>query len=159
MTKLFWQNFEEVICGVVFLCMTLLGFVNVVVRNLTNFSLATTQELLINGFVVLTVFGSAVAAKHGQHLAVTSLYDSVPRAFKIFLVLVSTLLIVLTVALCGWFTYKMLAYQYASGIVSSGLQIPQWHYTVIVPFGFVMLMIRQLELAAAEFQQLRGNQN
>ncbi|SDO12350.1 TRAP transporter small permease [Vreelandella arcis] len=158
MTKILWRHFEEVICGIVFLCMTLLGFVNVVVRTLTNFSLASTQELVINGMVVLTVFGAAIAAKHGQHLAVTVLYENVPRAFKRTLVLISTLLVIVTLVLCSWFTYNLLANQYDSGVVSSALQIPQWHYTLIVPFGFVMLLIRQIELAVVEFQQLGASQ-
>lgn len=152
--KILWRHFEEVICGVVFLCMTLLGFVNVVVRNLTNFSMASSQELVINGMVLLTVFGAAIAAKHGHHLAVTVLYDSVPRSFKRVLVVISTLLIIITLLLCSKFTYNLLANQYASGVVSSALQIPQWYYTLIVPFGFVILLIRQIELAVAEFKQL-----
>ncbi|MDV6317991.1 TRAP transporter small permease [Chromohalobacter sp. HP20-39] len=154
MIKILLRHFEEVICGIVFLCMTLLGFANVVARNLTNFSLASTQELIIHGLVVLTVFGAAIAAKHGQHLAVTVLYDNVPRAFKRALVVVSISLVVVTLMLCCFFTYKLLMHQYASGVVSSALQIPKWYYTLVIPFGFVMLLIRQVELAVVEFQQL-----
>ncbi|WNL41983.1 TRAP transporter small permease subunit [Halomonas sp. PAMB 3264] len=152
--KLLWRHFEEVICVVVFLCMTFLGFVNVVVRNLTNFSMASSQELVVNGMVLLTVFGGAIAARHGQHLAVTVLYDSVPRYLKKALVILSTLLIMTTLLLCSRFTYSLLVNQYGSGVVSSALQVPQWYYTLIVPFGFLMLLIRQIELAVVEFRQL-----
>lgn len=148
-----WRHLEEVICGAVFLSMTLLGFINVVVRNLSNYSLASTQELVINGMVLLTVFGAAIAAKKGQHLAVTVLYDIAPRSFKRVLVLLSTLLIIFTLVLCTVFTVNLLANQYSSGVVSSALQIPQWYYTLIVPLGFVMLMIRQIELAIAEIMR------
>ncbi|KAA0019576.1 TRAP transporter small permease [Salinicola corii] len=148
-----WRHLEEVICGCVFLCMTLLGFINVAVRNLTNYSLASTQELIINGMVLLTVFGAAIAAKKGQHLAVTVFYDLVPASFKRALVVLSTLLIIATLALCTLFTVTLLSHQFTSGVVSSALQIPQWYYTLIVPLGFLMLMIRQLELAIAEFRR------
>ncbi|OHY98261.1 hypothetical protein BC443_04135 [Salinicola sp. MIT1003] len=148
-----WRHFEEAICGVVFLSMTLLGFINVVVRNLSNYSLASTQELVINGMVLLTIFGAAIAAKKGQHLAVTVLYDIAPRSFKRALVLLSTLLVILTLTLCTVFTVNLLTNQYSSGVVSSALQIPQWYYTLIVPLGFVMLMIRQIELAIAEIKK------
>ncbi len=136
--------------------MTLLGFINVVVRNLTNYSLASTQELIINGMVLLTVFGAAIAAKRGQHLAVTVLYDIAPARFKRVLVVVSTLLVLVTLVLCTLFTVTLLGHQYASGVVSSALQVPQWYYTLIVPLGFVMLMIRQLELAIAELRRPGG---
>lgn len=158
MIKVIWKYFEEAICGVVFLCMTFLGFVNVVARNFTNFSLASTQELVINGMVILTVFGAAIAARNGHHLAVTVLYDSVPRKFRRMLVVISTLLIVVTLVLCSCFTYDLLANQYASGVVSSALQIPQWCYTLILPLGFVVLLIRQTELAVHEFKKLGANQ-
>ncbi|WP_110691028.1 TRAP transporter small permease [Salinicola endophyticus] len=151
-----WHHFEEVICGCVFLGMTLLGFINVVVRNLTNYSLASTQELIINGMVLLTVFGAAIAAKRGQHLAVTVLYDIAPARFKRVLVVVSTLLVLVTLVLCTLFTVTLLGHQYTSGVVSSALQVPQWYYTLIVPLGFVMLMIRQLELAIAELRRPGG---
>ncbi|WP_110656540.1 TRAP transporter small permease [Salinicola halimionae] len=148
-----WRHLEEAVCGTVFLLMTLLGFINVMVRNLSNYSLASTQELVINGMVLLTVFGAAIAAKKGQHLAVTVLYDIAPRSCKRVLVLLSTLLIIFTLVLCTVFTVNLLDNQYSSGVVSSALQIPQWYYTLIVPLGFVMLMIRQIELAVAEIKK------
>ena len=103
--------------------------------------------------VLLTIFGAAIAAKKGQHLAVTVLYDIAPRSFKRALVLLSTLLVILTLTLCTVFTVNLLTNQYSSGVVSSALQIPQWYYTLIVPLGFVMLMIRQIELAIAEIKK------
>lgn len=153
MTKYIWRHFEEVICGVIFLCMTLLGFINVIVRNLTTFSLASSQELVINGMVLLTVFGAAIAARKGQHLAVTALYECMPAAVKRGMVVLSTVLIVISLALCTWLTYNLLVNQYQSGVVSSALQVPQWIYTLVVPVGFIMLLVRQVELAVMELRQ------
>lgn len=51
--RIFLRHAEEHFCVVLFLLMTLLGFVNVVVRYLTNYSLAATEELLTNGFLLL----------------------------------------------------------------------------------------------------------
>ena len=40
------RDAEKIVCAVILLAMTLLGFANVVVRYLTNYSLAATEELL-----------------------------------------------------------------------------------------------------------------
>ena len=60
---------ERLICAVLFLGMTLLGFANVVVRYATNYSLASSEELLTNGFLLLTVFGAAIAVEAGVALS------------------------------------------------------------------------------------------
>ena len=56
------DNLEAYICAVLFLSMTAVGFANVVVRYLTSYSFAATQELLLSGFLLLTIFGAALAA-------------------------------------------------------------------------------------------------
>ena len=63
------NEFEKIVCAVLFLGMTLIGFINVVVRYATHYSFAASEELLTNGFLLLTVFGAAIAARRGQHLA------------------------------------------------------------------------------------------
>lgn len=155
MVKVLWRNLEEAVCVTVFLSMTVLGFANVLVRNLTSYSLASTQELVINGLVLLTIFGAASAAKYGQHLAVTVVYDSIPRSIKRFFVVISTLLICIALLLCSRFTYQLLCNQYESGVVSSSLQIPQWYYTLFLPLGFLLIMIRQVELSIFEIKKMR----
>ena len=73
------NEFEKIVCAVLFLGMTLIGFINVVVRYATHYSFAASEELLTNGFLLLTVFGAAIAARRGQHLAVTIVQDFLPR--------------------------------------------------------------------------------
>ena len=80
--KFLLREAEKIICAALFLGMTLLGFANVVVRYGTNYSLAATEELLTNGFLILTVFGAAIAARRGEHLAVTLFYDSLPATIR-----------------------------------------------------------------------------
>lgn len=60
------NEFEKIVCAVLFLGMTLIGFINVVVRYATHYSFAASEELLTNGFLLLTVFGAAIAARRGS---------------------------------------------------------------------------------------------
>lgn len=60
------DRLEAYLCAVLLLATTALGFANVVVRHLTSNSLAATEELLLAGFLLITVFGGALAARRAS---------------------------------------------------------------------------------------------
>lgn len=136
---------EKIICAVLFLAMTFLGFANVVVRYGTNYSLAVTEELLTNGFLLLTVFGAAVAARRGDHLAVTLVHDMLPPVLQRVVFLISLLLSLGLLAMSAWFSWQSVTNMMDSGIRSYGLGLPAWYYQIGVPFGFALVLIRYLQ--------------
>lgn len=141
------RDFEKIVCVILFTAMTLLGFVNVVVRYLTSYSLASSEELLTNGFLLLTIFGAAIAARTGDHLAVTLVYDLVPPPVRKIILALATGLSALLLALSAWFCWQLVTNQMSSGIRSYALQIPAWYYSVALPFGFALVLIRYLQYA------------
>ncbi len=147
---------EEALCALIFLAMTFLGFANICVRYLSNRSLASTEELLINGFVLLTVLGAAIAARRGEHLAVTLLQDLLPRRGRMALLLLATLLGVVLLAAAVWYTGQLVANQLANGSVTYALQVPAWWYSVGLPVGFLLVMLRFVQGALAAFKALRA---
>ncbi len=152
------RDAEKIICVVLFLGMTLLGFANVLVRYLTNFSFAASEELLTNGFLILTIFGAAIAARQGDHLAVTLVYDMLPpplrKALWWFSVAMSALLLILS----AWYCWQLVVNQQTSGIRSYGLRIPAWYYSVALPFGFALITIRYLEYALEFHRQVAAEE-
>ncbi len=136
------RNIEKIICVAIFAAMTLLGFVNVLVRYVTNYSFAPTEEILINGFLLLTIFGAAIAARAGEHLAVTLVYDILPAWPRKVVLLLSLLLSSVLLLLSAWFSYELVLNQINSGINSYALQIPAWYYSAGVPLGFILVLIR-----------------
>ncbi|MFY9428063.1 MAG: TRAP transporter small permease subunit, partial [bacterium] len=74
----FIDRFQEYACAVMLLFIVALAFANVIIRYLTQGSLAFTEELIINLFVWITVFGGAIAFKRRAHLAVTALTNLFP---------------------------------------------------------------------------------
>lgn len=139
------RNFEKILCAVIFLAMTGIGFANVVVRYLTNRSFAATEEILVNGFLLLTVLGAAIAARRGEHLAVTILYDMLPWRGRMVLLWISGALGLLLLGLSAWFCWQLVVFQVQSGTTSYALQLPAWYYTVGLPFAFVLVAARFLQ--------------
>ena len=150
------RDAEKIICAIIFLAMTLLGFANVVVRYASNYSLAASEELLTNGFLLLTIFGAAIAARTGDHLAVTLLYEAVPRAIRKLMLLFATALSVVLLAASAWFTWELLTNQISSGIRSYALQIPAWYYSIALPFAFALVIVRYIQHALGEWNDLRN---
>lgn len=142
------QEFEKIVCALLFLGMTLIGFINVVVRYATHYSFAASEELLTNGFLLLTVFGAAIAARRGQHLAVTIVQDFLPRPAARVVFVLSVILSVMLLAASAWFSWATLMNQIDSGIRSYALGVPAWWYQFGLPFGFALIIIRYLQHAA-----------
>ena len=149
------NEFEKIVCAVLFLGMTLIGFINVVVRYATHYSFAASEELLTNGFLLLTVFGAAIAARRGQHLAVTIVQDFLPRPAARAVFLLSIILSVLLLAASAWFSWATLMNQIGSGIRSYALGVPAWWYQIGLPFGFALIINRYLQHAAEIWRATR----
>ena len=149
------NEFEKIVCAVLFLGTTLIGFINVVVRYATHYSFAASEELLTNGFLLLTVFGAAIAARRGQHLAVTIVQDFLPRPAAQAVFLLSIILSVLLLVASAWFSWATLMNQIGSGIRSYALGVPAWWYQVGLPFGFALIIIRYLQHAAEMWRATR----
>ncbi|MDF3351844.1 TRAP transporter small permease [Sulfitobacter sp. KE34] len=149
------NEFEKIVCAVLFLGMTLIGFINVVVRYATHYSFAASEEILTNGFLLLTVFGAAIAARRGQHLAVTIVQDFLPRPAARAVFMLSVVLSVLLLAASAWFSWATLINQMDSGIRSYALGVPAWWYQIGLPFGFALIIIRYLQHAAEMWRATR----
>ena len=141
------RDFEKIVCAVLLLAMTLLGFGNVAVRYLTNYSFAASEELLTAGFVVVTVFGGAIAARRGEHLAVEFVADCLPTGLRRAVFMLAAALSTLLLALSAWYSLRLVMNQLGNGMRSYALQLPLWTYSCVLPFAFLLLMVRYLQYA------------
>jgi TRAP-type C4-dicarboxylate transport system permease small subunit len=96
---------------------------------------------------LLTVFGAAVAARRGDHLAVTLVHDMLPPVLQRVIFLISLLLSLGLLAMSAWFSWQSVINMIDSGIRSYGLGLPAWYYQIGVPFGFALVLIRYLQHA------------
>ena len=150
------REFEKIVCALLFLGMTLLGFINVVIRYGTHYSFAATEELMTNGFLLLTVFGAAIAARRGEHLAVTLIQDALPKRLAQGVFILSVILSVILLAASAWFSWVTLMNQFQTGVRSYALGVPAWWYQAALPFGFALVILRYLQHAAGAWRASRA---
>lgn len=146
--------FEEYMCAFLIALMATLAFANVVVRYLSDQSLAFTEELIINLFVLATLLGTSLAFKRGAHLGMTFI-DSLlsPRALRWVAGLVAVCGVVLFVVLF-YFGLDMVFQEYESEMVTYSMALPMWWFGLSVPIGSIFVVIRVVQAAVVELRAL-----
>jgi len=149
----FAEHFEEVLGAALLSAMACLAFANVITRYLFHYPLAFTEEIEVNSLVWLTLLGTSAAFRKGCHLRMLFIYDRFsPLLRKIIDQLISILSFALFSVL-GILGYRQLLDERFLEITSESLNFPQWIYTVCIPAGCVLILIR---ISQASFLSLRG---
>ncbi|MDI6600607.1 MAG: TRAP transporter small permease [Thermoanaerobacteraceae bacterium] len=148
------DKIEEYICAAILMFISTIAFINVIVRYLTNYSFAFSEELQINLFVWLTLLGASMGLRKGAHLGVSMLVEKFPvnwrKVITVFIGICSVGLFVLLLVqgidlVAGEFRNKMTTY-------SMGL--PMWWFGMGIPVGAVFLIIRAIQVMVEEFNNL-----
>ncbi|MHC1727938.1 MAG: TRAP transporter small permease [Syntrophobacteraceae bacterium] len=130
---------EENLAGIILGLLALITFANVVVRYLTNFSFAFTEEFSIFLMLIMTLVGSSSLMAKGCHLNINFLVEKLPekyrRPIEISAVVVTACAFFLLTALSG----RMAWDEYRFEVTSPGLGIPTWIYTVWMPVLFLAI--------------------
>lgn len=144
---------EEGICAVCMLVMTGLTFANVVSRHVLGMSFSFSEEITTYLFVLLSLMGTAIAAKRRTHLGLSVLTDAVNPAARKILLLIGYGIAVVFAAAIFWFGILMVKNQIMLGQKTAAMQWPEWIYGSFVPFGSLFVIIR---FAQAFLEELRS---
>jgi len=124
---------EETLAGIAIGILGIITFANVVVRYLTNFSFAFTEEFSVFLMIFMAlVGGSSVMAKQG-HLNIMYVLDKLPPNPRRWTLIAATALTVLTFLLLTVFGARMAWDEYRFEVTSPGLGLPTWIYTMWLP--------------------------
>ncbi len=138
------ENLEEV-AGVVLLgIMAVFAFLNVITRYFIHYSFASTEEIEVACLVWLTMLGAAAGFRRGAHLGFNLLELRFPSLRNVLFPLASVLTI-LTVSILVWISILQIKDELALGITSEALGITQWLYTLAIPVGGLLVILRVLE--------------
>ncbi|MBP3539810.1 MAG: TRAP transporter small permease [Oscillospiraceae bacterium] len=133
---------EESLVCVCLIVMTALTFVNVVARYVFSASLSFSEEITTYLFVLLSLLGSAIAAKRGAHLGLTIITDKVgPKAGRILGIISMAFATAFSAIIC-YFGFFMALNQYNKGQLTAGTQLPEWIFGSFVPIGALFVTIR-----------------
>ena len=141
---------EEIVAAVM-LCMMLgITVVNVASRFLFHASFSFADEITTYSFVLVSLLGSAIAAKRREHLGLTILTSSVSfRVRKRMLVFGFAIASVFGAALF-YYGILMVRNQIRLGQITAAMQWPEWIFGSFVPIGAAFVTIRFVQATIEE---------
>jgi C4-dicarboxylate transporter DctQ subunit len=145
------NSLEESIISLLLASMTLLVFVEVVMRFGFNEGLMWGQELTLNLSAWMVLFGVSYGIKVGSHIGVDALVKILPSTIR---KIVSGIAVMACLAYTGLFmkgAWVYLAKMYKIGIELDDMPIPKWIAHSILFIGMGLIAIRLLILLWAIF--------
>ncbi len=147
------EHFEEMLGAALLAAMACLAMANVVTRYLIELPLAFTEELEVNAMVWLTLLGAAAAFRKRKHLRLLFLVGRLPPSRRIVLERLLNGTAALLFCYLGYLGWLQLLDERFLEITSESLGYPQWLYTLAIPFGCLLIVIRIIQ---AEWRLFRA---
>jgi len=124
---------EEYTAGIAIGLLGLITFTNVVVRYLTNFSFAFTEEFSVFLMVLVALLGGSSVMAKGGHLKIMFVVDRLlPRRQRVVGAVANALTAIMFLLL-AIFGGRMAWDEYRFEVTSPGLGLPTWIYTMWLP--------------------------
>lgn len=143
---------EEGLSALCLIVMTALTFANVIARYIFSASFSFSEEITTYLFVLLSLLGTAIAAKRKAHLGLTILTDAVSPRIRKILNLISDVLAVGFAAAIFFYGIQMVMNQRMLGQVTAGMQWPEWIFGSFVPIGAFFVIVRFLQCLIEEWK-------
>jgi len=122
--------------------LAIITMANVLMRYFTSVSIAFTEEYSVAIMVVMTFLGSAAAFGADRHIRVTYFTEKLPlraaRRVEVFVLLCCLAVFGPLAWLGAFYTWD----EYRFEVLSPGLGVPQWLYTVWMPLMSVVICAR-----------------
>jgi C4-dicarboxylate transporter, DctQ subunit len=142
-----WERLEEGFIALLLALMTLLTFAQVVLRYGFNTGFIWALEATTYMFGWLILFGISYCVRVHAHIGIDILVKALPTAARRLVGLIAIGLCALYAGLMlygAWFYIDRLM---RLGITGEDILLPRWLLTIIMPIGFLLLLIRLLEQA------------
>ena len=135
---------EAIMLAVSVLLMAFNTIANVVGRYVFQTSIYFTEELNSVLIILITFAGISYAARHGRHIRMSAIFDTLPPGAKKGLMVIIALVTAFFMLALAWYSFTYILTQAGRGRVLPALQIPVWWTVVWVPIGFLMTGLQYL---------------
>ena len=135
---------EKVLIAAAMAGIALITGANVLIRYLTNASLAFTEEYSVVLMVVVALLGSSLAMASGRHIRIGYFADTRSPLARRRMEIAAMALVALCFAIVGGYGALLTWDEYRFEVVSPGLGVPQWLYTGFLPLLSLAVIGRSL---------------
>lgn len=146
------DRIEEIVAAVCLSVMTVLTFANVVARYVFSASFSFSEEITTYLFVLLSLLGTAIAARRRAHLGLTILTDVVNPKVRRVLLISGYLFAVAFTGAIFYYGILMVISQRQLGQVTANMQWPEWIFGSFVPIGALFATVRFVQVLIEEIR-------
>lgn len=150
------REVEEKISILTYIVMLAITFSNVIGRYCLHASISFTEEITTNLFVLLSVIGTAVAARERAHLGLGAITELLPKRVQTAISGVANILGMLFGLVLLVTGISMVQNQIAIQAKTTTLMWPAWVFGIFLPFGAVFIIIRFLEAGIEDFKTFKN---
>ena len=146
------DRIEEIVAAVCLSVMTILAFANVVGRYVFSASFSFSEEITTYLFVLLSLLGTAIAARRRAHLGLTILTDVVSPKVRRILHIIGYLFAVAFTGAIFYYGILMVLSQRQLQQVTANMQWPEWIFGSFVPIGALFATVRFVQVLIEEIR-------
>lgn len=133
---------EAVMLAAGVLLMAVNTCINVIARFVFGEGLFFSGEINRILIILITFAGLGYAARHGRHIRMSAIYDTLPtKARKVLMIVIALFTAAVMFFIC-YFSVEYIQTMYSRGRVLPALGIPIWIIYIWVPVGFAITGIQ-----------------
>jgi len=151
--KKIFDHLEEAAGVILLFFMCLLAFVNVITRYFINYSFAFTEEIEVACLVWVSMLGASQGFKLGIHLGFELIALRFPKVGKKILFPCASLLAIFSISVLIYYSYFQMKEEILLKITTEALSIPQWIYTLAIPVGGILMIVRIIEVMVKRLKE------
>ncbi|HYD31764.1 MAG TPA: TRAP transporter small permease [Azospirillaceae bacterium] len=142
-----FAHLEEGLMALLLAAMTVLTFVQVVLRYIFNTGFVWALETTTYMFGWLVLIGISYGVRVNAHIGIDFVVKALPVAGRRLVGLIAIALSFLYSGLMAWGAYKYIQRMQILGVNAEDIPVERWILAIVLPIGFALLAIRLLEVA------------
>lgn len=149
------DRLEEGAIAFLLAAMTLVTFVQVVLRYVFNTSILWGIEASTYLFAWLVLIGISYGVKAGSHIGVDAVVNLLPRRGKQVAGVIAGLLSIVYAIFLLFGSWRYFETVWQIGVTGEDIPIQRWILIIILPLGFALLLLRLVQMT---WRILRGEE-
>ncbi|WP_304507887.1 TRAP transporter small permease [Anaerotignum sp.] len=140
------KEFELAVCSILMVAMTLLIFIQVIMRYVFGSSLVWSEEMARYLFIWLIYLGISYGARVMKHIKIEAALGLFPKKLRPFVIILGDVLFFVFSVIIVYLAYGVVMQQIKLNQKSPAMQIPMWFMYSAPMIGFALTAIRQIQV-------------
>lgn len=132
--------------------------IEVIRRFLLNYSSVWGEEVARYAFIYLVWLAAAAAVRDRSHIRIDALVGLAGLRAKRLAWWIADLATLVLAGWGGWLSVSMVVTSWKFGVITPGLQVPQFLFLLAIPLGCALIVVRVIQVMMIDIERMRVGQ-